>query len=137
MVCPLLYVASLPDCLLVGSAGAERTFLSLLPLRLYGLGAGLVQCMYMCTYHDVSEHFLHCIPYMCAYILACSSLQVRQRAQEAVSQVVRGLPPFTNAIRSIVMELPKYLKEGTGVAHEQFKVSSTQSNTWTRQTYIR
>ena len=51
--------------------------------------------------------------------------------------MVRGLPPFTNAIRSIVMELPKYLKEGTGVAHEQFKVSSAQSNTWTRQTYTR
>ena len=78
-----------------------------------------------------------CILYMCAYVLACSCLQVRQRAQEAVSQVVRGLPPFTNAIRSIVMELPKYLKEGTYVAHEQFKVSGTQSNTWTRQTYLR
>ena len=58
-VCPLLYVASLPGCLLVGSAGTERTFLSPLPLRLYGLGTGLVQCMYICTYHDVSEHFPH------------------------------------------------------------------------------
>ena len=54
---------------------------------------------------------------------------MRQRAQEALSQVVKGLPPFTYAIRSVVMELPKYLKEGPEVTHEQFKVGTPSSST--------
>lgn len=84
-----------------------------------------VQCILytLCTCIQYYTYACTCILYICT-VLVCLCFQVRQRAQEAVSQVVRGLPPFTNAIRSIVKELPKYLKEGPDVKHEQFKVSA-------------